>query len=215
MRHDIYQLTDLLKQENFQPTSFIEIGSRDGEDTHCISYYFKINPVNCFIIEAHPQCFKNIISKYPQYRTFNIAASDKTGTIKFNAGIFGKEENIGVSSVLNRTLSPFISEQVEVDGWRMEEVMNQINISKFDFMKIDVEGLGLQVLEGFGEKIKHTKYIQIELETSQVWENQSYYDDVVNYLKSQGFEILNEVDLDGIQKDVLFKNINYDFNSNS
>ena len=48
-----------------------------------------------------------------------------------------------------------------------------------------------------------------------MWENQSYYDDVVNYLKNQGFEILDEVDLDGIQKDVLFKNINYDFNSNS
>jgi hypothetical protein len=97
----------------------------------------------------------------------------------------------------------------------MEEVMSQINIDKFDFMKIDVEGLGLQVLEGFGEKLKNTKYIQIELEVSQVWENQSYYNDVVNYLKNQGFEILDEVDLDGIQKDVLFKNINYDFNSNS
>jgi hypothetical protein len=82
-------------------------------------------------------------------------------------------------------------------------------------MKIDVEGLGLQVLEGFGEKLKNTKYIQIELEVSQVWENQSCYDDIVNYLKNQGFEILDEVDLDGIQKDVLFKNINYDFNSNS
>jgi hypothetical protein len=89
MRHDIHQLTDLLKQENFEPTSFIEIGSRDGHDTHYISHYFNINSVNCFIIEAHPQCFKNIISQYPQYRTFNIAASNQTGIIYFNAGIFG------------------------------------------------------------------------------------------------------------------------------
>lgn len=208
MRHDLYQLTELLKQENFEPSSFIEIGSRDGHDTNYISRYFNIYSVNCFIIEAHPQCFKNIISQYPQFRTFNIAATNKTGIIKFNAGIFGKEKNVGVSSVLERTLSSFISEQVEVDGWRMDEIMNHINIHKFDFMKIDVEGLGLQVLEGFGEKLKNTKYIQIELEVAQVWENQSYYDDVVNYLKNQGFEILDEIDLDGIQKDVLFKNIN-------
>jgi FkbM family methyltransferase len=208
MRHDIHQLTDLLKQENFEPTSFIEIGSRDGHDAHYISHYFNINSVNCFIIEAHPQCFKNIILQYPQYRTFNIAASNQTGIINFNAGIFGLEENVGMSSILDRTLSSFTSEQVEIDGWRMDEVMSQINIDKFDFMKIDVEGLGLQVLEGFGEKLKNTKYIQIELEVSQVWENQSCYDDVVNYLKNQGFEILDEIDLDGIQKDVLFKNIN-------
>jgi hypothetical protein len=75
-------------------------------------------------------------------------------------------------------------------------------------MKIDVEGLGLQVLEGFGEKIKNTKYIQIELEISQVWKNQSYYKDVVDYLNTKGFIIIDDVDLDQYQKDVLFKNIN-------
>jgi len=86
--------------------------------------------------------------------------------------------------------------------------MGHFNIDKFDFMKIDVEGFGFEVLQGFSDKIKQTKYIQIELEVSQVWENQSCYDDVVNYLKNQGFEILDEIDLDGTQKDVLFKNIN-------
>ena len=40
-----------------------------------------------------------------------------------------------------------------------------------------------------------------------------FYDE--NLLVNSRFEILDEVDLDGIQKDVLFKNINYDFNSNS
>ena len=208
MRHDIHQLTELLKQENFQPKSFVEIGSRDGHDTNYISQYWSLDSKNCYIIEAHPYCCSFIVHHYPQFNLLNIAASNKTEVIKFNAGIIGQEENIGVSSVLNRTLSEFISEQVEVDGWRMEEVMNHFNISNFDFMKIDVEGLGLQVLEGFGEKITNTKYIQIELEVTQVWENQSYYEDVVNYLNTKGFIVLDEVDLDGIQKDVIFKNIN-------
>ena len=75
-------------------------------------------------------------------------------------------------------------------------------------MKIDVEGLGLQVLKGFGDKIKKTKFIQIELETQQVWEGQSYYSDVVLYLNDLGFIILDEIDLDNVQKDVLFINNN-------
>lgn len=208
MRHDINQLTDLLKQENFEPTSFIEIGSRDGHDTNYVCQYWSLDPKNCYIIEAHPQCYNFIKQQYPQFNTLNIAASNKTEVIKFNAGVIGQEENIGVSSALNRTLSEFISEQIEVDGWKMEEVMNHFNLSSIDFMKIDVEGLGLQVLEGFGEKIKNTKYIQIELEVAQVWENQSYYKDVVDYLNTKGFIIINDVDLDQYQKDVLFKNIN-------
>lgn len=208
MRHDMHQLTTLLKNESFNPTSFVEIGSRDGHDTNHIKHFWNLNPINCFIIEAHPVCYNNITSQYPQYQTLNIAASNKTEPVSFNAGVFGKEENVGVSSILNRIYSPFISEKVEIDGWRMEEVMDQIQIEKFDFMKIDVEGLGLQVLEGFGEKIKKTKYIQIELEIQQVWEGQSYYDDVVAYLNNLGFEILDEVNLDGVQKDVIFKNKN-------
>jgi FkbM family methyltransferase len=208
MRHDIRQLTDLLKQENFQPNSFIEIGSRDGNDTNFICNYWGLNHNNCYIIEAHPQCFQNITYQYPQYKTLNIAASNKTEPVTFNAGVFGQEENVGVSSLLDRTLSPFISEQITIDGWKMEDVMEQLNIEKFDFMKIDVEGFGLQVLEGFGDKIKNTKYIQIEVETKQVWEEQSYYTDIVEYMKTLGFEVLDEVDLDQYQKDIILKNIN-------
>lgn len=206
MRHDITQLTTLIKNDGFHPNSFIEIGSRDGHDTAYISQFWNLHPSKCYIIEAHPKCFSNIINQYPQFQSLNIAASNKTAPVIFNAGIFGKEENIGISSLLTRTLSPFTSEQVEIDGWRMEDVMEQLQVDSFDFMKIDVEGLGLQVLEGFGEKIKNTKYIQIELETQQVWEGQSYYDDVVTYLTSLGFKILDEINLDGVQKDVLFIN---------
>ena len=206
MRHDITQLTTLLRSDGFCPNSFIEIGSRDGHDAAYVSRFWNIHPSNCYIIEAHPECFSNIVNQYPQFHTLNIAASNTTAPVMFNAGVFGKEENVGISSLLTRTYSPFISEQVEIDGWRMDEVMEQLQVDSFDFMKIDVEGLGLQVLEGFGEKIKNTKYIQIELETQQVWEDQSYYDDVVTYLTNLGFEILDEINLDGVQKDVIFKN---------
>jgi len=204
MRHDINQLTNILKNENFNPISFIEIGSRDGHDTHYIANYWGLDPSKCFIIEAHPMCYNNIINTYPQYQTLNIAASDKIGVVEFNAGVFGKEENIGVSSLLNRTLNPFISEKVEIDAWRMEDVMLYFKVDNFDFAKIDVEGFALQVLKGFGNKLNNIKALQIELEIKQVWEEQSYYQDVVDYLNSFNFKILSDITLDEYQKDVLF-----------
>lgn len=208
MRHDIYQLTEILKQQNFKPNNFIEIGSRDGHDTNYISHYWNIKHENCYIIEAHPGCFDFITKTYPHFNTLNIAASNETQPIVFNAGIIGKESNIGVSSVLNRTLDEFICEPVHIDAWKMYDVMQHFNIDTFDFMKIDVEGFGLEVLQGFGEKIKNTSYIQIELEVKQVWANQSYYDDVIDFLNTQGFSVLHDVNLDDVQHDVLFKNNN-------
>ena len=207
MRHDINQLTSLLKAQSFEPITFIEIGSRDGHDTNYIRQYWNLQSQNCFIIEAHPQCYKNIVHTYPELQVLHIAASDKTEVVTFNAGIFGKEVNVGISSVLQRVGDEFISEQVEVDGWRMEEVMCHLPVDRFDFMKIDVEGFALQVLKGFGDKIKHTQYIQVELETVQIWSNQSYYSEVVKYLEKYNFEILDDIDLGGnVQRDVLFKN---------
>ncbi len=203
MRHDIRQLTNTLK-DKIAVNTFVEIGSRDGHDTNYIAHYWKLDPNKCYIIEAHPGCYNNIISTYPQYQTLNVAASDETGVVEFNAGVFGKEENVGISSLLDRTISPFISEKVEIDAWKMVDVMLHLNVDGFDLMKIDVEGFALQVLKGFEDKLNNTKAIQVELEIKQVWEGQSYYQDVVDYLGNYGFTILDEVILDEYQKDVLF-----------
>ena len=118
--------------------------------------------------------------------------------------MFGKEENVGISSLLDRTVSPFISEKVEVDAWRMDQMMLHLDIDSFDLAKIDVEGFALQVLKGFGDKLDSFKALQIELEIKQVWDGQSFYQDVVDYLDGFGFKILDEVILDEYQKDVLF-----------
>ena len=209
MRPDINQLTILLRNQNFQPTNFIEIGSRDGHDTRYIQYYWNLPPQKCYIIEAHPDCYRDILRDYPEFQTLNIAASDNTEVTSFNAGIFGKEENVGMSSVLQGVSKEFISEKIEVDGWRMEEVMEHLHIDKFDFMKVDVEGFALQVLKGFGDKLKQAQYIQVELENVEIWTEQSYYLEVVKYLDKIGFKILEDIDLGGsAQKDVLFKNTN-------
>jgi FkbM family methyltransferase len=203
MRHDLRQLTIALK-DKIEVNSFIEIGSRDGHDTHYINQYWKLDPNNCYIIEAHPVCYSNITTYYPQYQTLNVAASNATGVVDFNAGVFGKEQNVGISSILKRSLNSFVSEKVKVDAWRMDHVMSHFNIESFDLAKIDVEGFALQVLIGFGDKLEKFKAIQIELEIKKVWENQSYYEDVVEYFKKFGFKILEEVTLDEYQKDVLF-----------
>ena len=83
-------------------------------------------------------------------------------------------------------------------------MMLHLDIDSFDLAKIDVEGFALQVLKGFGDKLDNFKALQIELEIKQVWDGQSFYQDVVDYLDGFGFKILDEVILDEYQKDVLF-----------
>lgn len=209
MRHDIKQLTHELR-DRIQVNTFVEVGSRDGHDAHHVCQYWNLNPSNCYIIEAHPVCYNNIIQDYPQYKTINVAASDITGVVDFNAGIFGQEANVGISSLLTRTLNDtFISEKIKVNAVRMDELMLTSNVDGFDLAKIDVEGFSMQVLKGFGDKLRKFKALQLELEIQEVWEGQSLYQDVVDYLRDFGFRVLDEVQLCAYQKDVLFINDNH------
>lgn len=209
MRHDIYQLTEYLKQYSFTPNTFAEIGSRDGHDSHYISNYWGIPNKNVYIFEAHQGCYKSIIDLYPQYNTFNVAINNKTSPTEFNAGIIGEEPNVGISSLLNRSNNPtFKSELIKIDGWSLDDIIKELNLPPIDLIKIDVEGATHKVLEGYSQNIINTKYIQIELETKVVWDNQMIHDDIITIMDKLGFEVINDIILSHNQNDTLFKNKN-------
>jgi FkbM family methyltransferase len=172
---------------NFIPKNIFEIGSRDGHDTNFLKQIFNISNSNCYIFEAHPDCYSFIKSTYPQFNVFNCGITNKTGTIKFNAGIVGEEGNIGMSSILKQNNNEFKSKEILVDGWRFDDICKQLNLLEIDIVKIDVEGHSLEVLEGFGTTLNHTKMIQIELEHDELWKNQATYDTVKDFLIKHDF----------------------------
>ena len=206
MRHDLRQLTEVVRGYNFTPTTFAEIGSRDGHDTAFVANYWNILPDNCYIFEAHPVCHTLISRTYPQFNLFHTAITDIQGVVEFNAGIVGYETNVGISSLLDMEQGSFISEKVEVDGWRMDGILEYLGIPSYDLVKIDVEGASLQVLEGFGEYLQDVKFIQIELETKRVWKEQALHSEIVDYLHTKGFSVVDDVILSHDQNDTLFKN---------
>jgi hypothetical protein len=104
MRGDLEQLTSLLKPY-FTPTSFMEVGSRDGNDARYICEYWNINPSKAYIVEANVFCFQNI--KSSMYENGNIpfanliygACSNKNEIIDFNCVLSNNEELVGISSI--------------------------------------------------------------------------------------------------------------------
>lgn len=153
---------------NFTPQNFIEIGSRDGHDTKTVQEMFKLLPSNCYIFEAHPELANQIEKRYPEFIVNNCAISNLTQPITFNAADLELESNPGMSSVLDMVDDGFKSKKVEIDGWRVDDILQQLCIDNVDLVKIDVEGFSLEVLEGFGSML-------------------CSYDDVSNFLIKNGF----------------------------
>ena len=200
MRNDLRQLTDKLKSY-FKPTSFMEVGSRDGKDTEYVSKYWNINVENSHIIEADVKSYNNIINKY-KYKAYNVAASNENGEIEFLSVLSDNELLRGISS---------IKKSFHVDNLEYEKnIVKSIRLDTFDFqidlIKIDVEGHGYEVLEGLGDKIKEIKAIQIETEERVCFENQKIDSEINKYLLNRGFALVDKKRCWDFQFDCLYVN---------
>lgn len=202
MRHEIEQLTTELKSI---PTTFLEIGSRDGFDTKQIADYWNLDPKNCYIIEAHPDMYKEICKAYPQFNTYHFAASNEDGTVVFNAVTTDNNYNsIGTSSVLDCNVYHLTTNKVEVEAKTIFSFLNSIYLNAPDLVKIDVEGFTLQVLQGFGDRLNNVKALQIETEKSVMWKDQATHDKIVEFMESHGFILKSKYDAWNNQYDCLF-----------
>ena len=189
---------------NYKPNNIVEIGANYAQDAEFLRKSFNIDEEEIYVFEPHPQIFTEIKKMY-KFKAFDLAVSNTRGRTKFNAiDILNNEyNNSGISSLRNglkTNKKNFIN--VEVDLIRMDDFIQQYNIESIDFLKLDVEGMNYEVLEGFGEYLSYVKAIQTEGEYVQYWEGQKLYNDMEELLLKNNFKLVSFVlSRDGIQSD--------------
>ena len=188
----------------FQPRNIFEIGANYGQDAEFLRKSFAIDQKNVYVFEPHPQIFSEIKKLYP-FNCFDLAASNVKGKTLFHAIDIANNEykNSGISSLrdgLTTNKQNFID--VEVALIRMDDFLQQEEIKSIDFLKLDVEGMNYEVLEGFGDRLSCVKAIQTEGEYLQYWEGQKLYGDMEQLLLQNGFRLVSFVlSCDGVQSD--------------
>ena len=100
-------------------------------------------------IEPDPKNFdilrKNILlNNLRNVRTFNLAAWSKKDKLKLFIGDF---------SAWHSAKTNFGQGYFVVQALTLDEILNQVNVKKITFVKIDVEGAELEVLKGFSDSL--------------------------------------------------------------
>jgi FkbM family methyltransferase len=145
------------KETNINVENVFEIGANFAQDADYLMEQFDLSPDKIFVFEAHPEIFE-AVKKIHKFNAYNVAVFNKNQEIEFN--IYPLDyECTGWSSIFWST-----GEKIKVEAIRMDTFMEKNNIKTIDFLKIDVEGATYQVLDGFGERIKDIKCIQLEAE---------------------------------------------------
>jgi len=77
------------------------------------------------------------------------------------------------------------TEEIELN--KLDTLIEKGEISKPDFLSIDVQGTELEVIKGIQENLKDVQGLVCEVEFSQLYEGQALFPEIFNKMKDNGF----------------------------
>jgi len=169
-------------------TGAIHIGAHKGEDS---DWYTNNNIRPVVWIEANPEYFKFLQQKSSPEDTVIISAiGNKNSTINLNIANNGQSSSV-LEMGRHLELHPdiFYTNTISVEMRRMSTLIDQyhINMNKYNFLNIDIQGYELEAIKSFDEYINKFDYIYSEINISHVYKNCPLITDMDAYLETYDF----------------------------
>jgi FkbM family methyltransferase len=178
--------------------SIVEVGSRDALDAIFLSRQFSANVIafepNPSSIQVCIENLKNSSDSSVELRT--EALSNIDGEVDFLAVDESLYNNPGASGLfkidfsnrrkkdLNYNLSP-IQSPIKVLAARWDS----LNLQNPDLLVMDCEGAELLVLQGFGEELKHVRFIVLETSPVAIGQGACTFREIDIFLTQRGFKL--------------------------
>jgi len=168
----------LSKYLNFKNGFFLEAGANDGYSQSNTYFLEKFKSWRGILVEPIPELFKLCCKERSRSYTFNcalVADSYKTADIKmFFSGLNSIVENSfeKPSKIHNhveegarvQNLKPY---EIYVPTRTLSSIIDEVGVSRIDFMSLDVEGYEIEALKGLQFGKLCPKYLLIESRDEQ------------------------------------------------
>ena len=197
MRNSRILNTEILFQllvKHIKPEIICDIGALDA--SHSIVLRKISRRARIIAFEANPHNYENIISR-GLARKANIeviqkAVSNKSGQLVFHVQKYSDDRQdqwmAGTSSILQRNKEVGATEEASVESIRLDDYLNaEPPVSNSIALWIDVEGAGFEVLEGIQNITKHISFLQVEVETEEIWQGQKQKKDIQSLMQAYGY----------------------------
>ena len=150
-----------------------------------------------------------VLSIEPEYENFrllnrNIALNKLYNVTTLQLAAYSKKEKLRLYS--NYTIMPELAgrynqEFVQVNGNTLDNILNQIGLTKVNWMKIDVDGAELEVLKGSSNTLSKKEDLMLLIETH----GEHLHHEVIQILDSFNFMVQFERSYDSETKHILCK----------
>ncbi len=180
------KLENLLKTYKKEIKNLVQVGAHFGQELEIIEEH--ING-NIFLFEPNESAIKVLKAKVGMNSNIKIFPYALGSENTLNEMFYSNENDGQSSSLLKPDLHINVQPQIEfkekikVSVKRFED----LNIDNADFLIMDVQGFELEVLKGFGKKLKDVQFIYTEVNRDYLYENNVLIGELDAFLKSKNF----------------------------
>ena len=170
----------------------IHVGGHDGSE---LDLYRSLGLYNTILFEPQVRLYNIIKEKiYNSEKAFNVGLSDVEGELELNLSSI--EAGDGASSsflkpAIHLTEHPHITfNEVELcKVTTLDKVIteNNIDMSQYNYLDIDVQGYELKVLNGAKSILPNISVINAEVNRAEVYAGCPMIEDIDSYLAQYGF----------------------------
>ena len=192
--------------------NIIDMGARECRDTIALAEYysnsniysFECNPDTISLCEYNLNLLENEIKERIHFFPYGVGSKQESR--KFYK--FIQENNPGASSFLPRIYDSYKQEETDkvLTIVRVEDVLENLQVSEIDLVCADIQGFELEALKGFGKYLKTIKYIITEIPKEvSLYKDAPSREEMLNYFRTNDFEIVEILNENLYEDNILLK----------
>lgn len=189
----IQRLSTLISSSYADPiASIVDCGANTGDWTKMIQKYFPQSSI--FMIEGNPK-LESMLSQVGVPYVISLVGDRRNQTVQFHTH---RKYHTGGSVYREQLYSTMKSSDIVIESYqsrRIDDLLAAQNITKVDFLKLDIQGSEFNALRGAIETLKSVTYVTLEISVHQYNPGAVQFSDINIFLEKRGFRLYDVIDL--------------------
>ena len=176
---------------------WIDVGAHEGETTFPLA---AVDPsLLVYAFEPNLHAAARIMGRLRNYVVLPIAIAQSDGSAVLNLNAYEQSSSLlrADEAGLKRWVSEVefkVVDAVTVPTMRLDTFLDGAGLRSVDFLKVDAQGLDLEVVKSAGDRIRDIKKVQLEATTSSYRQYEGAPEKalIVEFMESKGFRLTEE-----------------------
>ena len=177
---------------------WIDVGAHEGEMT--FPYAAADPSLLVYAFEPNLHAASRIMGRLRNYVVLPVAVTERDGSAELQLNAYEQSSSLlpvdqeGMKSWVTGGLEFKVVGSVTVPTMRLDTFMNGAGIESVDYLKIDAQGLDLDVVKSAGDRLKDVAKVQLEatMAAYRQYEGAPDKSEIVNFMESRGFRLVDE-----------------------